>query len=131
MASNVSGSLSPSSIDGAKLKQGTVAKESLDNSVQASLNAADSAIQAGDLAAVATTGSYTDLSNQPNILELGDGAQNAFYGDKGKSLYDTFGGKSIAQSIDTSSDVPTSNAVKTYVDTQISTYITNVINRGY
>ena len=39
----------------------------LESSVQTSLGLADTAVQSGDLATVATTGSYNDLSNKPTI----------------------------------------------------------------
>jgi len=47
----------------ASLIASSIDETKLDTSVNASLNLADSAIQAGDLATVATSGSHTDLSN--------------------------------------------------------------------
>ncbi len=44
-----------------------IPKTDLASGVQASLDLADSAIQSDDLATVATTGSYNDLSNKPDI----------------------------------------------------------------
>ena len=64
-------------------------------------------------------------------LAIGETSSTAYRGDRGKELYDAFGGKSAISTIDTSADIPTSNAVKNYVDTQVSTYITNVINAEY
>lgn len=48
-------------INGSKLAAGSVAKAKLDTGVQASLDLADSAIQADDLAAVATSGQADDV----------------------------------------------------------------------
>lgn len=53
----------------------TAAKTHAD--VQASLALADSAIQSGDLATVATTGDYDDLSNKPTIPTVSDAAYGA------------------------------------------------------
>ena len=46
---------------------GGIPKTDLASSVQTSLGKADSAVQPGDLASVATTGSYNSLSNKPTI----------------------------------------------------------------
>lgn len=51
----------------ADIKPGSIAKSKLDSGVQASLGKADSAIQAGNLATVATSGNYNDLSNKPDL----------------------------------------------------------------
>lgn len=57
----------------ASLKSGSIDESKLDTSVNNSLNLADSAIQSGDLATIATTGSYDDLSDKPSIpSELSD-----------------------------------------------------------
>lgn len=67
----------------ASLIAGSIDETKLDTSVNASLDLADSAIQSEDLAAVATSGSYTDLSEKPTTLDdltpassliIGDGA---------------------------------------------------------
>jgi hypothetical protein len=47
----------------ASLKAGSIDETKLDTSVNASLDLADSSIQAGDLSTVATTGDHTDLTN--------------------------------------------------------------------
>lgn len=51
----------------ATIKTGSIDETKLDTSVNASLDLADSAIQPGDLAAVATSGDYGDLSNTPTL----------------------------------------------------------------
>jgi len=51
----------------ASLKTSSIDETKLDASVNASLDLADSAVQPGDLAAVATSGNYNDLSNKPSI----------------------------------------------------------------
>ena len=51
----------------ATLKSGSIDETKLDTSVNASLDLADSAIQSGDLATVATTGAYSDLTGTPTI----------------------------------------------------------------
>lgn len=64
-------------------------------------------------------------------LAIGETSTTAYRGDRGKELYDAFGGKSAVSAIDTSADIPTSNAVKTYVDDAIQTNITSVLNTGF
>jgi ElaB/YqjD/DUF883 family membrane-anchored ribosome-binding protein len=49
------------------IANGAVSEAKLNASVNASLDLADSATQPGDLAAVATSGDYNDLSNQPDL----------------------------------------------------------------
>jgi hypothetical protein len=49
----------------ASLKPGSIDESKLDISVNASLDLADSAVQPGDLADVATSGSYDDLTDKP------------------------------------------------------------------
>lgn len=51
----------------ANLKSGSIDVLRLDAGVQYSLGLADSAIQSGDLATVATSGDYNDLSNLPDL----------------------------------------------------------------
>lgn len=51
----------------ATIKSGSIDESKLDMSVNASLDLADSAIQSGDLATVATTGAYSDLTGNPTI----------------------------------------------------------------
>lgn len=51
----------------ANLKSGSIDVLRLDAGVQYSLGLADSAIQSGDLATVATSGDYNDLSNKPDL----------------------------------------------------------------
>lgn len=51
----------------ASIKAGSIDETKLDTSVNASLDLADSAIQSTDLATVATTGSYSDLSGTPDL----------------------------------------------------------------
>jgi hypothetical protein len=60
----------------------------LDTATQTSLGKADTAIQAGDLATVATTGDYDDLTDKPTLLELGETSSTAYRGDRGKIAYD-------------------------------------------
>lgn len=49
---------------------GGIPKSDLASAVQTSLGKADSAVQPNSLAAVATSGSYNDLSNKPTIPSL-------------------------------------------------------------
>ena len=63
----------------ASLIAGSIDETKLDTSVNASLDLADSAVQSGDLATVATTGSYTDLSDQPTIPTPSDLAYSALW----------------------------------------------------
>lgn len=51
----------------ASIKAGSIDETKLDTTTNASLDLADSAVQPGDLATVATTGSYSDLSNTPTL----------------------------------------------------------------
>lgn len=51
----------------ADVKANSIAKGKLQSAVQATLDKADSAIQPGDLATVATSGDYNDLSNTPDL----------------------------------------------------------------
>ena len=51
----------------ASLKAGSIDETKLDTSTNSSLDLADSSVQPGDLSAVATSGDYNDLSNQPSI----------------------------------------------------------------
>lgn len=51
----------------ASLKAGSIDETKLDASVNASLDLADSAVQPGDLATVATSGAYSDLSGTPTL----------------------------------------------------------------
>lgn len=51
----------------ASIKSGSIDVLRLDSGVQYSLGLADSAIQSGDLATVATSGDYNDLSNKPDL----------------------------------------------------------------
>ena len=64
----------------AAIKSASIDETKLDASVNASLDLADSATQPGDLAAVATSGDYTDLSNTPTVPstfdDLTDGTTN-------------------------------------------------------
>lgn len=64
----------------AALKSGSIDESKLDASVNASLDLADSATQPGDLATVATTGAYSDLSGTPTVPstfdDLTDGTTN-------------------------------------------------------
>lgn len=57
-----------------------------------------------------------------------DGAYSSL---SGAPTLGTASAKDVVSSIDTSNDIPTSNAVKDYVDTQVSTYISNVVNTEY
>ena len=61
----------------ASLKSGSIDETKLDTSVNSSLDLADSAIQSGDLATVATTGAYSDLSGTPTIPTISDTAYNS------------------------------------------------------
>lgn len=54
----------------ASLKSGSIDESKLDTSVNQSLDLADSSVQPSDLSAVATSGSYNDLSNKPTIPVL-------------------------------------------------------------
>ena len=54
----------------AVLKAGSIAKARLVTAVQTSLGLADTATQPGDLATVATSGDYDDLSNKPDLSAL-------------------------------------------------------------
>lgn len=49
------------------IESSSIGLSALDSSVQTSLGKADTAVQLGDLATVATSGSYTDLSDKPTI----------------------------------------------------------------
>ena len=60
----------------ASIKAGSIDETKLDTSVNASLDLADSAIQSTDLATVATTGSYSDLSGTPDLTTKLDKATN-------------------------------------------------------
>lgn len=51
----------------ASLKAGSIDETKLDTSTNASLDLADSSVQPGDLATVATTGAYSDLTGTPTI----------------------------------------------------------------
>lgn len=74
-ASDVSGTYSkPSS---------GIPKSDLAEVVQTSLGKADTALQSSDLAQVATTGNYNDLSNKPAIPSLSGYATEAWVTDKG------------------------------------------------
>lgn len=56
----------------ASLIAGSIDESKLDTSVNASLDLADSATQPGDLATVATSGDYNDLTNKPDLTALND-----------------------------------------------------------
>ena len=75
----------------ASLKSGSIDETKLDTSVNDSLDLADSAIQSGDLAAVATSGSYSDLSDTPTIptalADLSDDATHRVVTDTEKSTW--------------------------------------------
>lgn len=58
----------------------------LDTASQTSLGLADSAIQPGDLATVATTGSYNDLIGKPTISTYGESLINAPSSTNAKSI---------------------------------------------
>lgn len=60
----------------ASIKSASIDETKLDTSVNDSLDLADSAIQAGDLATVATTGAYSDLSGTPDLSTKIDKATN-------------------------------------------------------
>lgn len=60
----------------ASIKAGSIDETKLDTSVNASLDLADSAIQSADLATVATTGAYSDLSGTPDLTTKLDKATN-------------------------------------------------------
>jgi hypothetical protein len=59
------------------LISGSVDETKLDTSVNDSLDLADSATQPGDLAAVATSGAYSDLTGAPTIPTVDDTAYDA------------------------------------------------------
>lgn len=61
----------------ASIVAGSIDETKLDTSVNASLDLADSAIQPGDLATVATTGAYSDLTGTPTIPTVSDTAYDA------------------------------------------------------
>lgn len=67
----------------ASLKAGAIDESKLDTNVNASLDLADSAVQPGDLATVATSGAYSDLTDKPTIPstfdDLTDGTTNKAY----------------------------------------------------
>lgn len=85
----------------AALVAGSIDESKLDTSVNASLDLADTATQPGDLATVATSGDYTDLTNKPTIPIASDTAYNA-------------------TSWDSNTDVPTKNAVRDKISTMDS-----------
>lgn len=85
----------------ASIVAGSIDETKLDASVNASLDLADSATQPGDLATVATTGAYSDLSGTPTIPTVSDTA------------YD-------ATSWNGNTDAPTKNAVRDKIESMAS-----------
>jgi hypothetical protein len=61
----------------AVLKAGSIAKARLVTAVQTSLGLADTATQPGDLATVATSGDYDDLSNKPDLSAFDNISEHA------------------------------------------------------
>jgi len=61
----------------AALKAGSIAKARLVTAVQTSLGKADTATQPGDLATVATSGDYDDLSNKPDLSAFDNISEHA------------------------------------------------------
>ena len=72
-----------------------------------------------DLATVATTGSYNDLSNKPTIPDITGYATEAWVEAKGyiTSVPDTFASKSWVEGKGYLTAVPDTYATKSYVDT--------------
>ena len=64
----------------AVLKAGSIAKARLVTAVQTSLGLADTATQPGDLATVATSGDYDDLSNKPDLSAFDNISEHANVG---------------------------------------------------
>lgn len=79
------------------IADGAVTQAKTDSGVQASLGLADSATQPGDLATVATSGSYADLTSKPTIPTVDDTA--------------------YASSWSGNTDAPTKNAVYDKIET--------------
>ena len=63
----VNSAIANGAVTTAKIADGTVTSSKLDASAQASLVKADTALQPGGLALVATSGAYSDLSGQPTL----------------------------------------------------------------
>ena len=63
----VNSAIANGAVTTAKIADGTIASTKLDASAQASLVKADTALQPGGLALVATSGAYSDLSGQPTL----------------------------------------------------------------
>jgi hypothetical protein len=70
----------------AALKLASIDETKLDTSVNASLDLADSATQPGDLATVATSGAYSDLTGTPTIPTSVDELNPSQTGNSGKVL---------------------------------------------
>jgi len=80
----------------ASIIAGSIDETKLDTSVNASLDLADSATQPGDLATVATTGSYDDLTDKPTI-GTGDVVGPSSATDNAVALFDSTTGKLIKE----------------------------------
>ena len=96
----------------ASIKAGSIDETKLDTSTNASLDLADSATQPGDLATVATTGAYSDLSGTPTVPTVDDTAYNA-------------------TSWNTNTDAPTKNAVRDKIVSMDSAIATNTAKVSY
>jgi len=119
----------------ASIKAGSIDETKLDTSVNASLDLADSAIQSTDLATVATTGSYSDLSGtpdlttkldkKPNVTAINDtgiaDGEIAVFNLTNKDIRTS--DKTITTSLGADdTTVPTSKAVKDVTDTKITAF---------
>jgi len=119
----------------ASIKAGSIDETKLDTSVNASLDLADSAIQSADLATVATTGAYSDLSGTPDLTTKLDKATNvtaindtsiadgeiAVFNLTNKDIRTS--DKTITTTLGADdTTVPTSKAVKDVTDTKITAF---------
>jgi hypothetical protein len=118
----------------ASIKTGSIDEAKLDTSVNASLDLADSAIQSADLATVATTGSYSDLSGTPDLTTKLDKATNVTaINDTGIADGEIAVFNLTNKDIRTSDKTLPSGAVVGTTDTQIlsnKTLTSPVINTG-